>query len=390
MSSNEDDFWNASSSSQQNFFDGDDEITPCEADVFSGVSQEKVILPIHSIISNECLKIVLDDTNFVVDQVVPPPEQTMKRKFCGENIILTAYKTLEDKLLLLDAALDIADGDIILTVILFLKKSLSSNLFFTQLAKRNAAVKHYANYLVEINDLQQLADLYMATRNIPYLKHIYCLLAKDDSNQNSLLKKLQQFNIQHAHNFYSPEDKSEIQENMSFLEFQIKHNLNSKSLIGELTNLYMTKWEKDGSGLIDDFQKQFKMDSFQCDWVIMSVCCKMKNWDKLLTIFINKSLWVIKKRVLRSGIRPDLFVLAISRHKPPENIIEQFLGCVGDASKRLTLAEKLDVHTYVINYYVEQKDKISLLKYMERVEPESQAMYLLRSSLNNPDIKWKN
>ncbi|EFA11528.2 hypothetical protein TcasGA2_TC014243 [Tribolium castaneum] len=380
MASNEDDFWNESSSSQQNFFDGDDEVTP-EEDVFSGVSQPQAVLPIDALISKEDLKKLLDDMDYEEEQVGLSPEDAIKKMFCGRNVPLTPYKSLEDKLKLLDTAIDIADGDSILTVLLFMKKTLCPNIFYTQLAKRNIAVVQYANYLVDANDSEGLVELFLATRNISYMKQIYYLLAKDDLSRDSLLKKLQQFNVNHAHNFYSPEERWEIEENIAFLEFQIKHNLSSKSVIELLTNLYMTN---DNSGLIDEFQKQFKIDSFQSDWVMMSVCCKLQNWDKLLTTFINKSVWVIKKRVLKSSIRPDLFVLAISRYKPPENILEQFIGCVSDASKRLALAEKLDVHTYVINYYVEQKDKMALLKYMERVEPESQAMYLLKSSLNNP------
>lgn len=95
-------------------------------------------------------------------------------------------------------------------------------------------------------------------------------------------------------------------------------------------------------------------------------------------------VWVLKKRALKSIIRPELFILAIGRHEAPEPVIEQFLSCVSDVSKCLSLAEKLKIHNYVINYYMEQKDKTALLKYMEKVQPGSQAMCRLQSSINNP------
>jgi hypothetical protein len=81
--------------------------------------------------------------------------------FHGENCLLNTYRTLENKLQMLDAALDIGDGNIIISVILFLNQTLNSNIFFTQLSKRKVAIKHYANHIIENNDFQKLADLYM-------------------------------------------------------------------------------------------------------------------------------------------------------------------------------------------------------------------------------------
>jgi hypothetical protein len=310
--------------------------------------------------------------------------------FHGENCLLSTYRTLENKLQMLDAALDIGDGNIIISVILFLNQTLNSNIFFTQLSKRKVAIKHYANHIIENNDFQKLADLYMATGNIFDLKDIYCLLSKDNSNQGVLYKKLEQFHIHHSQNLYYAEDKLEIQENMSFIDFQIKNKFDTKSIIEQLINLCETEWEKgNGDETILNFKKQFKLDEFQYEWVVLSVLCKMKNWDKLLSTF-TKTAFLTKKRALKSVIKPDLFIIGLGRHNPPDNIMQQFLSCIGDASKSLYLAEKFKIHMYIVNYYVEQKDKMSLLKYMERVETGSPAMYAIQSSVNNSDIKWKN
>jgi hypothetical protein len=151
-----------------------------------------------------------------------------------------------------------------------------------------------------------------------------------------------------------------------------------------------TEWEKgNGDETILNFKKQFKLDEFQYEWVVLSVLCKMKNWDKLLSTF-TKTAFLTKKRALKSVIKPDLFIIGLGRHNPPDNIMQQFLSCIGDASKSLYLAEKFKIHMYIVNYYVEQKDKMSLLKYMDRVETGSPAMYAIQSSVNNSDIKWKN
>lgn len=53
-------------------------------------------------------------------------------------------------------------------------------------------------------------------------------------------------------------------------------------------HLCTSEWKKgNGDELISDFKKRFKVDDFQYDWVVMSVCCKLKNWDKLLSTFMK-------------------------------------------------------------------------------------------------------
>ncbi|KAJ3639301.1 hypothetical protein Zmor_002666 [Zophobas morio] len=387
MASNED-FWNESSSSKFDFGDDEEDSSYTQGDCFAANVQENIPLQIDSIISNKCLKIILDETDSTVEHVVAPAEETIRRMFHAENFMLNTYRSFENKLQLLDAAIDIGDGNIIITVILFLSKTLNNNKFFTQLSRRKVAVRHYANYLIEKNSLQELADLYMATGHISYMKDIYCLLSKDIPNQN--VQKLKQFNRDHSRELHTSEDKTEIQEILALLDFQIKHKLNSKSVIEQLINLCRSEWSRGNGDDVNNFKKLFKIDDFQFEWVEMSVLCKMQNWEKLIATF-TKSVWVIKKkRALKSVIRPELFVVGISRHNPPEYVTEQFLSCISDASKVLYLAEKLKIHKIVVNYHVEQKDKTSLLKYMERVEPSSPAWFAIQSSLNNTDIKWKN
>ncbi|RZC34802.1 spermatogenesis-defective protein 39 -like, partial [Asbolus verrucosus] len=249
--------------------------------------------------------------------------------FLGEHFLLNMYRTLEDKLLLLDSALDIGDGNVILT------------------------------------------------------KDIYYLLSKDITNQEVLYKKLEQFNVHHAQNLYSVEDKMEVEENMSFIEFQVKNRSNYNSVIDQLIDLSKTEWQKgNGDEITSQLRRQFKLDDIQYDWIIMSVLCKLKYWDKLLTTF-TKTVWVIKKRALKSTMKPPLFIVGVGRHNPPKHVMEQFLLCMGDASKSLYLAEKLKMHSYIINYYIEQKDKTSLLKYTEKIEPGDEAMVAIHSALNN-------
>lgn len=61
--------------------------------------------------------IVLAETDMrSVKDVVPPVEETIKNMFCNRRYVLSGYRSLEQKMQLLDAAVETSDGNIILTV----------------------------------------------------------------------------------------------------------------------------------------------------------------------------------------------------------------------------------------------------------------------------------
>lgn len=78
----------------------------------------------------------------------------------GRKYSLNVYRSIEHKTQLLDQSIDTYDGNVILTVTVYLARSLSRSIFHHLLSKREAAIKHYSTYLVFHNRLQDLADLY--------------------------------------------------------------------------------------------------------------------------------------------------------------------------------------------------------------------------------------
>lgn len=65
----------------------------------------------------------------------------------GENYYLHHIKSKEDKIRLLEIAIDSCDGDAILTIILFMKQTLNSKLFKNEISNRSEAIHQYLNYL---------------------------------------------------------------------------------------------------------------------------------------------------------------------------------------------------------------------------------------------------
>ncbi|KAJ8955325.1 hypothetical protein NQ318_003418 [Aromia moschata] len=337
--------------------------------VFSSVTEESSVLPIFSVLSKTSLDLVLDDIKSVNEYVVPPWKKSLKKCSTDKN---THWN---DKLLLLDSALETMDGNIIISVILFLKSTLKQNIFFHQLSKRKSAVRHYANYLIINGQFQQLADLYMATGNNANMKQVYYLIGRDVTSKDVLYKRLEQFMVEHMPKVNNNEDKSELFENM--------HLLPGCALQKE--------WEKNKNSneAIMDFKKRLKVDDFGFEWTILNVMASMQLWPQLTATFIKPN-WLTKKNTLKTVMNPEIFVYGLSRHKPPKDVLEQYLACISDSEKSLYLAQKLNCHKFVIQHYINQRDRLALIGYKAKVTAPTEEYFLIENALQSTDKKWKN
>lgn len=77
----------------------------------------------------------------------PDIKEAVRRLLKGDPVSLEWYRSKEEKLQLLDAAIDIVDGNVILTVVLFLKNTLMDSLFRDILLRRPQAADEYISYL---------------------------------------------------------------------------------------------------------------------------------------------------------------------------------------------------------------------------------------------------
>ena len=73
----------------------------------------------------------------------------------GQVYTLETYKSLEEKLSLLDAAIRSRDGNAVTAVAVFFQNSVKNNIFLTQMKRRPAAIDHY---------LQVGADIRLGSR----------------------------------------------------------------------------------------------------------------------------------------------------------------------------------------------------------------------------------
>ncbi|KAL9952813.1 hypothetical protein ACROYT_G040123 [Oculina patagonica] len=91
---------------------------------------------------------------------VPTAQETVKKIIRGQPYTLEVYKSLKDKLSLLDCAIKMHDGNAITTAVLFMKKTVKQRVLYDELKTRPKAVHHLCKYLSEHYDYTELTELY--------------------------------------------------------------------------------------------------------------------------------------------------------------------------------------------------------------------------------------
>ncbi|CAH1969945.1 unnamed protein product [Acanthoscelides obtectus] len=115
MGSNSDDFWTSGSSLVFNFDDDDEEIVESVDDFVFKTSEDCSVVPIHSIITKHCLDLILADAK-PRKHDLPSVEIAIQRLLNGQKSAIYIYRSLKHKISLLEAALDIKEGNLILMI----------------------------------------------------------------------------------------------------------------------------------------------------------------------------------------------------------------------------------------------------------------------------------
>jgi len=89
-----------------------------------------------------------------------PVDDTIKRILSGEVYTLETYKSLDEKLSLLDAAIQSRDGNALTAVVVFFHGSVKNNIFLTQMKSRPVALNHYLQYLRKTSRIPELIEAF--------------------------------------------------------------------------------------------------------------------------------------------------------------------------------------------------------------------------------------
>ncbi|XP_031572188.1 spermatogenesis-defective protein 39 homolog isoform X2 [Actinia tenebrosa] len=343
-----------------------------------------------------------------------PVTESVTRIIRGQPYSLELHKSLKDKVNLLDCAIKMHDGNAIIAVILFLKKTVKKEIFCNQLIRQPKALHHYCKFLRQNSDLEELVQLYRRLG-----KHEDAIMVKfnnavkmhNPSNRLFTLKEILKNDVP-AYPI-SADCVTTIQEYIKLLNMQIDLEASDTRAEQEGSNITMTTIPRQATlpllpvittlyycciyhygqpeSTISSplyLRNTFKLSEKQFEWTALAACAKTRRWKDIDDLLKGKGWFGTSK--LRSLIGFGKVVTLLYHNKTPEEILSKYLRLIDDLNNRLSLAVKFKCHDVVIETLVAMKDRQKLNKYREQMPNYASQQQTITNYLRNSQIKWKN
>ncbi|NXV86391.1 SPE39 protein, partial [Calonectris borealis] len=330
------------------------------------------------------------------------PKDTVRRMQRGKVCSLERFRSLQDKLVLLDEAVAGHDGNVITAVLIFLKRTLRREILFRELEVRQVALCHLIHFLKETGEQKLLLDLLrlcffsLSLQLSQYREH---LNIQDVEKRREFLKGCIGLP-------FSAEDTSHIQDHYTLLERQIIIEANDRHLETAGQSEIFRKYPRKASILNmplvttlfyscfyhyteaegtfsspTNLKKTFKIPDKQYVLTALAARAKLRAWDDVDALFTTKNWLGYTKKKAPIGFHRVVEIL--QRNNAPVQVLQEYVRLVEDVETRLNLATKYKCHDVVIETYRDLKDRIQLTAYKCKVERGSAEEEKINSILNN-------
>lgn len=322
---------------------------------------------------------------------------------------LEKFRTLQDKLLLLDLSIAAHDGNVITAVLIYLKRTLCKEVLFRELESRQTALRHFIHYLSETQNQRLLLELHRAlgrAEDVALLQYKEHLSITDENKRRDFLKNCLSLP-------FSAEDLAHVQDHYTLLERQIIieatdrqaerggkveifQKFPRKALILNMpliTTLYYCCFyhyaEPEGTFSSPlNIRQTFKISEKQYFATALAARAKLKAWLDVDALFASRNWLGFTKK--KSPLSFQRVVDILQKNSAPTHVLQDYVALVDDGELRLTLAQKHKCHDIVINTYRDMKDRQLLLGYRGKVVRGSVEERKIDDLLSNPQIRWKN
>uniref|UniRef100_A0A8B9T644 Spermatogenesis-defective protein 39 homolog n=1 Tax=Anas platyrhynchos TaxID=8839 RepID=A0A8B9T644_ANAPL len=314
---------------------------------------------------------------------------------------LERFRSLQDKLVLLDEAVAGHDGNVITAVLIFLKRTLRREILFRELEVRQVALCHLIHFLKETGEQKMLLDLLRfldRTEEVALSQYREHLNIQDVEKKREFLKGCIGLP-------FSPEDISHIQDHYTLLERQIIIEAGQSEIFQKyprkasilnmplVTTLFYSCFyhytEAEGTfSSPTNLKKTFKIPDKQYVLTALAARAKLRAWEDVDALFTTKNWLGYTKKKAPIGFHRVVEIL--QRNNAPVQVLQEYVRLVEDVETRLNLATKYKCHDVVIDTYRDLKDRIQLMAYKCKVERGSAEEEKINSILNNTQIRWKN
>ncbi|NXJ04034.1 SPE39 protein, partial [Odontophorus gujanensis] len=330
------------------------------------------------------------------------PRDTVRRMQRGKVCSLERFRSLQDKLVLLDEAVAGHDGNVITAVLIFLKRTLRREILFRELEVRQVALCHLIHFLKETGEQKLLLDLLRfldRTEEVALSQYREHLNIQDVEKRREFLKGCIGLP-------FSAEDVSHIQDHYTLLERQIIIETSDRHLemggqseifrkyprkasilnMPLVTTLFYSCFyhytEAEGTfSSPTNLKKTFKIPDKQYVLTALAARAKLRAWEDVDALLTTKNWLGYTKKKAPIGFHRVVEIL--QRNNAPVQVLQEYVRLVEDVETRLNLATKYKCHDVVIDTYRDLKDRIQLMAYKCKVERGSAEEEKINSLLNN-------
>ncbi|KAJ8686669.1 hypothetical protein QAD02_022463 [Eretmocerus hayati] len=365
---------------------------------------QPVSKPLMSIISDNVLCKVLeaDKIQFIPDESLnTQPDVMLKRILTNQSYSFENYKSFISKTTLLDAAINSGNGNAILGITLFIKRTLRESLVQKLLTERPEALQIYIHYLSTRMCTNEICDLLVAQGKtidaaLRCLNVILKNSEKIDGSIDPLLSKIRKNYDMFFSTLLDCREAAFVLSYVKILEWQkslqvkLGEPLKTNAPVLECLRLTCKEFwgvpENNSLSPLWLVQDQ-EISPRQFQKIAITTRASLQAWDDI-DILLHKKGWLGGKK-LQSNLPIEEVLKLLQEHQAPSGIMEKFLSYV-DGSKRLQVAKNLNCYKAVINIFGQQGDRTALLEYKAGLRPQSEEYFYAESVLCSTSIRWRN
>ncbi|XP_060590759.1 spermatogenesis-defective protein 39 homolog isoform X2 [Ruditapes philippinarum] len=352
-------------------------------------------------------------------------EETIKRMIMGQPYALEQYKSKEEKLALLDKAIDTHDGNAIIASVVFMKRTLKDGIFNLELLRRPEAVDQYLAYLKAHYNLNEYSHMLEKAHAAGNNKNVHGMLNR--AEELAMFKYKQAVTVDdpsakiqrvkgclQAHFETTPgleHDCGLLQQQISLLQRQRPVDVGDEMMEKEgkhivfnqmprkasiinmpvITTLYyccLYHYE-DGENLLSSpagIRKEHQLTEKQFIWTAIKARARLRKWTDIEDMCRTKGFFGTKMRCV---IGFDKVAFILNNAGAPQKEVSKYLMLVDDVEKRLELAKKFSCHHAAIETYRAQRDKQGLQMFIQKLKPNSEEWFIANGALQDKTVKWK-
>eukprot|EP00053_Salpingoeca_punica_P003844 m.45504 g.45504 ORF g.45504 m.45504 type:complete len:814 (-) comp12452_c0_seq1:224-2665(-) len=342
--------------------------------------------------------------------VPPPPKVAVARLFSGLRLDLTPYRGLKDKLDLLDCAVGLSAGSVTYKILLFMRSSLTFDVFCNALKSRPKASRTYSRYLMNRK---------MFAEQMEFAKKVDL---KEDLAQAELRSSLRERNSKRLRscieackaNAATSADCDHIEDFAKLLEIQSVIEHADSALIAAGTHEVLKKhpplasvWMSTCAATLHYcemyhseapetvicsphyLRKAMNVTEREFLYAMARARCFRNDWKGMQEITTTKMLFGGQKA--KAAIPAGALVRIAAEAKAPIPVVTSFIKLIPDANERFQTAHDVGLYEEAVQALIELRDLERLKQYRTRqdVQKDWPATSRIDSALRNSTIKWK-